>query len=97
MKKKSALMVFALLLAGYGLPYRAGFRHAFCAHGVYTGYAAVVLPGVREAVGRKDSSTAAQQLGLVQGAIERGTVTLTQALQRLGGGEAAPAHATTGR
>jgi len=67
-----------------GLPNRAWFRHAFYAPGVYTGYAAVVLPGVREAVARKDWTAAGEQLNLVQGAIERGTVTLTQALQALG-------------
>lgn len=68
-----------------GLPGRAWFRHAFYAPGVYTGYAAVVMPGVREATERKDWATAAQQLSLVQAAIDRGTVTLTQALQTLGG------------
>jgi N-acetylated-alpha-linked acidic dipeptidase len=67
-----------------GLPGRTWFRHAFYAPGVYTGYAAVVMPGVREAVDRQDWTTAAQQLGLVQAAIERGTVTMTQALQTLG-------------
>jgi N-acetylated-alpha-linked acidic dipeptidase len=68
-----------------GLPGRAWFRHAFYAPGVYTGYAAVVMPGVREAVDRQDWTTAAQQLCFVQVAIERGTVTITQALQTLGG------------
>ena len=76
-----------------GLPGRAWFRHAFYAPGVYTGYAAVIFPGVREAAGRNDWSAAQQQLGLVQAAIERGTVTLSQALQTLSGapaGAAAP-------
>lgn len=67
-----------------GLPGRPWFRHAFYAPGVYTGYAAVVLPGVREAVDRRDWVTAAQQLGLVLAAIDRGTLTLTRALQSLG-------------
>lgn len=71
-----------------GLPGRAWFRHAFFAPGLYTGYAAVVLPGVREAVDRKDWTTAAQQLDLVRTAIERGTVTLSQALQALSDGSA---------
>jgi hypothetical protein len=53
----------------------------------------VVLPGVREAVRRKDRATAVQQLGLVRGAVERGTVTLTQALQTLGEEGATPGHA----
>jgi N-acetylated-alpha-linked acidic dipeptidase len=76
-----------------GLPNRAWFRHAFYAPGVYTGYEAVVLPGVREAARRKDWATAAQQLALVRGAIERGTVTLTQALHMLGEGGAASGNA----
>ena len=42
----------AFLLPG-GLPQRAWFRHAFYALGVYTGYSAVILPGVREAVARQ--------------------------------------------
>jgi hypothetical protein len=69
-----------------GLPNRAWFRYAFDAPGVYTGYETVVVPAVREAAGRKDWPTAAQQPGLVQGAIERGTVTLTQTLQSVGEG-----------
>lgn len=74
-----------------GLPNRTWFRHAFYAPGVYTGYEAVVIPGVREAARRKDWATATQQLSLVQDAIERGTLTLTQALQTLGeGGTASP-------
>ncbi len=68
-----------------GLPDRAWFRHALYAPGVYTGYAAVVLPGVRAAMGRNDWATATQQLELVRAAIERGTATLNRALVRLGG------------
>lgn len=73
-----------------GLPRRAWFRHAFYAPGVYTGYAAEILPGVREAIARKDWDAAREQIDLVQGAVERGTMTLTQALQTLRGSEAAP-------
>lgn len=72
------------LLEG-GLPGRPWFRHAFYAPGVYTGYSAVVLPGVRDALDRKDWATAVRQLKFVQAAIERGTVTLTQAHQTLAG------------
>lgn len=84
------------LLEG-GLPGRPWYRHAFFAPGVYTGYAAVVLPGVREAVNRKDWTVAAQQLELVQAAIERGTVTLTQAIQTLGGVPVAAERPAGGR
>jgi N-acetylated-alpha-linked acidic dipeptidase len=72
-----------------GLPGRPWFRHAFYAPGVYTGYSAVIMPGVREAVDNKDWRLAAEQLNLLQSAIERGTATLTQALQILGDGFAA--------
>jgi N-acetylated-alpha-linked acidic dipeptidase len=67
-----------------GLPRRAWFRHAFFAPGVYTGYAAVILPGVREALDRNDFESARRQLDLVQAAIERGTRTLSRALEALG-------------
>ncbi|HUU13968.1 MAG TPA: M28 family metallopeptidase [Terriglobia bacterium] len=66
-----------------GLPGRAWFRHAFYAPGVYTGYAAVVFPGIREAAGKKDWTTASEQLNLVQAAIDRGTATLGRALRKL--------------
>ena len=54
----------------------------------------MVLPGVREAVAREDWTTAAEQLGLVRAAIERGTVTLSQALQTLAGAGAAASNPT---
>jgi N-acetylated-alpha-linked acidic dipeptidase len=66
-----------------GLPGRAWFRHAFYAPGVYTGYAAVVFPGIREALSRRDWATASEQLNLVQAAIDRGTATLGRALRKL--------------
>jgi N-acetylated-alpha-linked acidic dipeptidase len=68
-----------------GLPERAWFRHAFYAPGVYTGYSAVIFPGVREAALRKDWETATRQLGQVRAAIERGTQALTRALEALNG------------
>jgi len=66
-----------------GLPGRAWFRHAFYAPGVYTGYSAVVLPGVREAAARKDWAAANQQLRQVQVVIDRGTATLMRAIESL--------------
>src|SRR5208282_864405 len=38
------------LLAPQGLPHRPWFRHLIYAPGEYTGYAAVVIPGVNEAL-----------------------------------------------
>ena len=77
------LQVERNFLLDKGLPRRPWFRHAFFAPGVYTGYAAVILPGVREALDRNDFESARRQLDLVQAAIERGTRTLSQALEAL--------------
>lgn len=63
-----------------GLPGRAWFRHAFYAPGVYTGYSAVVFPGVREAAARQDWKTAAEQLCAVSAAIDHGTEALKRAV-----------------
>lgn len=80
-----------------GLPGRAWFRHAFYASGVYTGYAAVVFPGVREAADRQDWVRAVEQLTLVQAAIDRGTTTLTRALRDLDGSSASAGEAPGSR
>jgi N-acetylated-alpha-linked acidic dipeptidase len=66
-----------------GLPGRPWFRHAFYAPGVYTGYTAVVFPGVRAAAGEKDWTAAAQQLDEVINAIDRGTRVLNRATAAL--------------
>ena len=73
----------AFLLEG-GLPRRPWFRHAFYAPGVYTGYSAVIFPGVREAASGRDWDAAARQLGQVRNAIDRGTNVLTRARGALG-------------
>ncbi len=54
-----------------GLPDRPWFKHAIYAPGEYTGYAAVVIPGVNEAIDRKDRAVAQQQLKVVTDAINR--------------------------
>ena len=71
-------------------PLRQWFRHAVYATGVYTGYSAVVFPGVREAAARQDWKTAAEQLDAVCAAINRGT----EALQRAGAAMEGGATAT---
>ncbi|HKE32542.1 MAG TPA: M28 family metallopeptidase [Candidatus Angelobacter sp.] len=53
------------LLIEKGLPDRPWFRHAIYAPGQYTGYAAVVIPGVNEALDAKNAQLAAQQLQLL--------------------------------
>ncbi|HKC72044.1 MAG TPA: M28 family metallopeptidase [Terriglobales bacterium] len=45
-----------------GLPNRPWYRHAIYAPGVYTGYAAVVIPGVNEAVDAGDRQRTGQEL-----------------------------------
>ncbi len=59
-----------------GLPNRPWFRHTIFAPGEYTGYAAVVIPGVNEALDSKDQSRAAQQLTVLTQALTRAAQTL---------------------
>jgi N-acetylated-alpha-linked acidic dipeptidase len=71
--------VEADLLAPEGLPHRAWYKHTIYAPGEYTGYAAVVIPGVNEALDAKDAARAQAQLGVVTAALERATATLSAA------------------
>jgi N-acetylated-alpha-linked acidic dipeptidase len=64
------------LLEPEGLPHRSWFRHAIYAPGEYTGYAAVVIPGVNEALDKGDSERARQQLAALAAALERAAKTL---------------------
>jgi N-acetylated-alpha-linked acidic dipeptidase len=66
------------MLAPEGLPDRPWFRHTIFAPGEYTGYAAVVLPGVNEAIDAKDSARAQAQLANVTAALVRATETLEE-------------------
>ncbi len=59
------------LLVPEGLPHRPWFRHAIYAPGEYTGYAAVVIPGVNEALDKGDASRAKEQLAVLSAALER--------------------------
>jgi N-acetylated-alpha-linked acidic dipeptidase len=59
------------LLVPEGLPHRPWFRHAIFAPGEYTGYAAVVIPGVNEAIDKGDAERARQQLAVLAAALER--------------------------
>ncbi|MGD0912824.1 MAG: M28 family metallopeptidase [Terracidiphilus sp.] len=53
------------LLSDAGLPNRPWYKHAIYAPGEFTGYAAVVIPGVSEAVEAKNAPLASQQLQLL--------------------------------
>jgi N-acetylated-alpha-linked acidic dipeptidase len=58
-------------MLGKGLPHRPWFRHTIYAPGEYTGYAAVVLPGVNESMDRNDAVGATASLAEVTAALER--------------------------
>ena len=60
----------ALLIPG-GLPNRPWFTHSIYAPGMYTGYAAVVIPGVNEAVDQHDLERTRQQIAELTAALER--------------------------
>jgi N-acetylated-alpha-linked acidic dipeptidase len=64
------------LLSPQGLPHRPWFRHTIYAPGEYTGYAAVVIPGVNEALDKGDSERARQQLAVLAAALDRAAKTL---------------------
>jgi N-acetylated-alpha-linked acidic dipeptidase len=59
------------MLSEQGLPHRPWFRHVIYAPGEYTGYAAVVIPGVNEALDKGDSERARQQLAALAAALDR--------------------------
>jgi N-acetylated-alpha-linked acidic dipeptidase len=66
------------LLIPEGLPNRPWFRHAIYAPGQYTGYAAVVIPGVNEAIDRGDLNRTTQQIAVLAAALNRAAAVLQQ-------------------
>jgi N-acetylated-alpha-linked acidic dipeptidase len=64
------------MLDPQGLPHRPWFRHVIYAPGEYTGYAAVVIPGVNEAFDKGDSGRAREQLAVLTAALDRATKAL---------------------
>jgi N-acetylated-alpha-linked acidic dipeptidase len=76
----SAMLAAERALLGEGLPRRPWFRHTIFAPGEYTGYSAVVIPGVNESMARDDPAGAAQQLGEVAAALERAASVLRSGL-----------------
>jgi len=68
--------VESALLNPAGLPHRPWYRHTIFAPGEFTGYSAVVLPGVNEAIDAKDKARARQQLAVLSQALERAAATL---------------------
>jgi len=59
------------LLIPEGLPNRSWFRHAIYAPGQYTGYAAVVIPGVNEAIDKHDLERTTAQIQVLADALSR--------------------------
>jgi N-acetylated-alpha-linked acidic dipeptidase len=59
------------LLSAQGLPNRPWFRHLIYAPGQYTGYAAVVIPGVNEAIDARDAQLTTSQLQVLTDALNR--------------------------
>jgi N-acetylated-alpha-linked acidic dipeptidase len=67
------------LLNPAGLPKRSWYRHTIYAPGEFTGYAAVVIPGVTEALENKDATVAQQQLNALAEALNRSAAILETA------------------
>ena len=59
------------LLNDAGLPNRPWYRHTIFAPGEFTGYSAVVIPGVNEAIDAGNAALAAQQLEALAKALDR--------------------------
>jgi N-acetylated-alpha-linked acidic dipeptidase len=59
------------LLIPEGLPNRPWYHHAIYAPGLYTGYAAVVIPGVNEAIDKRDVQRTQQQIAALADALNR--------------------------
>jgi N-acetylated-alpha-linked acidic dipeptidase len=69
------------LLIPAGLPRRPWYRHSIYAPGEFTGYEAVVLPGVNEAIDAFDAPGAQAQLDALAQALSRATAALNLATQ----------------
>ena len=67
------------LLNPDGLPKRPWYRHLIYAPGEFTGYAAVVIPGVNEAIDASDAARAQAQLTLLAAALNRSAAILESA------------------
>ena len=67
------------LLNESGLPNRPWYRHTIYAPGEFTGYAAVVLPGVNEAIDAHNATVANQQLQVLTQALDRAAAILSSA------------------
>ncbi len=69
----------AAFISPAGLPNRPWYKHTIYAPGQYTGYAAVVIPGVNEAIEAKDAPRAEEQLKALTQALDKAAETLNGA------------------
>ena len=76
---KGLLEAERALLSPDGLPNRPFFRHTIFAPGEYTGYAAVVIPGVNEAIDQKNAARVRDQLQKATAALDRAAAVLEAA------------------
>jgi N-acetylated-alpha-linked acidic dipeptidase len=67
------------LLNPDGLPRRSWFKHTIYAPGEFTGYAAVVIPGVNEAIDVPDAARAQAQIVVLAQALDRSATILASA------------------
>jgi N-acetylated-alpha-linked acidic dipeptidase len=67
------------LLNEAGLPHRPWYKHTIYAPGEYTGYAAVVIPGVNEGIEAKDTERISAQLSALTDALNRSGAILESA------------------
>ena len=67
------------LLNQAGLPHRPWYKHLIYAPGEFTGYAAVVIPGVNEGISAPDAPRAQAQLAVLAEALNRSAAILESA------------------
>jgi N-acetylated-alpha-linked acidic dipeptidase len=86
MAKANRVLLLAerALLLTPGLPHRDWYRHSIYAPGMYTGYGAKTLPGIREAVEESRMDEATQQVGVAAGAIAEFNRRIEEAVRLLG-------------
>ena len=72
------------MLLANGLLNRPWYRHAIYAPGVYTGYAAVVIPVVNEAIDAGDLARTTQQIAALADALNAASKILEQRPSPLG-------------
>jgi N-acetylated-alpha-linked acidic dipeptidase len=69
------------LLSDSGLPKRPWYKHTIYAPGEYTGYAAVVIPGVNEAIEQDNTAVAQAQLDILTAGLNHAATLLEDAVK----------------